>query len=60
MMTKAELEGVLTRMALGEREAFDQIYEATSATLFGLCLHILEDSAAAEEALLEAYTTIWR
>ncbi|MEM1375050.1 MAG: sigma-70 family RNA polymerase sigma factor [Pseudomonadota bacterium] len=60
MTTRAEIESYLARIALGEREAFDLLYAATSAKLFGVCLRILNDRAAAEEALQEAYVRIWQ
>lgn len=50
----------LQRVAAGDRPALAELYSATSAKLFGVCLRILPDRAEAEEALQEAYLTIWR
>jgi RNA polymerase sigma-70 factor (ECF subfamily) len=50
----------LQRVAGGDREALAELYSATSAKLFGVCLRILFDRAEAEEALQETYITIWR
>lgn len=44
----------------GNQMAFTRLYHATSARVFGLALHILSDSADAEEATLDAYAAIWR
>ncbi|MFI4966631.1 MAG: sigma-70 family RNA polymerase sigma factor [Caulobacterales bacterium] len=50
----------MTRVAAGERAALRQIYEATSAKLFGVCLRILSDREDSEDVLQEVYVTIWR
>jgi RNA polymerase sigma factor (sigma-70 family) len=57
---RAALIAILRRVAAGERSALSELYSATSAKLFGTCLRILPDRAEAEEALQEAYLTIWR
>lgn len=43
----------------GNRLAFEALYRATSARLFGICLYYLGNHAEAEEVLQEAYTSIW-
>ena len=58
MATREDIEEWLARAALGDRRAFRPLYEATSAKLFGLCLHLLRDRAEAEDAFdtfIEAY-----
>ncbi|MDQ3289360.1 MAG: sigma-70 family RNA polymerase sigma factor [Pseudomonadota bacterium] len=47
-------------VAAGDRDAFEQLYRATSAKLFGVCLRVLPDRAEAEDVLQEVYTTVWR
>ncbi|QPH54340.1 sigma-70 family RNA polymerase sigma factor [Pontivivens ytuae] len=59
-MTAEELEHLLARCALGDRAAFSALYDRTSAKLFGVCLRILKERAAAEEVLQEVYIKIWR
>ncbi|MEQ8356404.1 MAG: sigma-70 family RNA polymerase sigma factor [Kiloniellaceae bacterium] len=54
------LELLLSRCSLGDQAAFTELYEATSAKLFGITLRILRREAWAEEALQEAYVKIWR
>lgn len=51
---------LLSRCSLGDQAAFAELYEATSAKLFGISLRILRREAWAEEALQEAYVKIWR
>jgi len=55
-----ELGRLLSRCSLGDQAAFGQLYEATSAKLFGIALRILRRESWAEEALQEAYVKIWR
>lgn len=56
---RARLAEALVRTGKGDRSAFEIVYRATSAKLFGVCLRIFPDKAEAEEALQEAYLTIW-
>jgi RNA polymerase sigma-70 factor, ECF subfamily len=51
---------LLADVANGSRAAFDALYRATSAKLFGVCLHFLRDRAEAEDLLQEIYANIWR
>lgn len=50
----------MTRVGRGDRAAFQQVYLATSAKLFGICLRILGDRAEAEDALQDVYVSLWR
>ncbi|WP_298693042.1 sigma-70 family RNA polymerase sigma factor [uncultured Sphingomonas sp.] len=54
------LSDALNRVASGDRAAFEDVYRRTSAKLFGVCLRILPVRQEAEEALQEAYLSIWR
>lgn len=57
---RAMLAALLAGIARGDRVALERLYSCTSAKLFGVALRILEDRAHAEEALQEAFLTIWR
>lgn len=57
--TPDALIGLMTRVAAGERAALRQLYDATSAKLFGVCLRILSDREESEDVLQEVYVTIW-
>jgi RNA polymerase sigma factor (sigma-70 family) len=50
----------LGRVASGDRAAFEEVYRRTSAKLFGVCLRILPMRQEAEDALQEAYLSVWR
>lgn len=56
----AEIEQLIGRTAGGDRAAFLDLYDRTSAKLFGICLRVLNDRADAEEVLQETYVKIWR
>jgi len=50
----------LLATAAGDRAAFRRLYAATSAKLYGICLRICVERHTAEDALQDAFTTIWR
>jgi RNA polymerase sigma-70 factor, ECF subfamily len=56
---RARLVDALVRTGEGDRSAFESLYRATSAKLFGVCLRIFPERSEAEEALQDAYLTIW-
>jgi RNA polymerase sigma-70 factor (ECF subfamily) len=58
-MTPHDITKLIVRTSLKDRGAFDQLYRATSAKLFGVCLRILNDRGEAEEALQEVFVKIW-
>lgn len=55
-----ELARLLSRVALGDRQAFGSLYRLTSARLFGVVLRIQPDRASAEDVLQEVYVNVWR
>ena len=54
-----ELFHLLSLSGQGDRAAFQSLYEATSAKLFGLSLRILNRRDLAEEALQDSFINIW-
>jgi RNA polymerase sigma factor (sigma-70 family) len=56
----ANLADALSRVAVGDRAAFEAVYRRTSVKLFGVCLRILPVRQEAEEALQEVYLSVWR
>ena len=54
------LSDALARVADGSEAALKEVYQRTSAKLFGLCLRILGDRGEAEDALQEIYVSVWR
>lgn len=59
-VARQRLAKALGRVARGDRAALGDVYSATSAKLFGVCLRILPDREEAEDVLQEAYLTVWR
>ncbi|OBY28510.1 sigma-70 family RNA polymerase sigma factor [Leisingera sp. JC1] len=60
MTTRSDIEQLLARTSLGDRAAFSDLYDATSAKLFGICLRVLKNRSEAEDALQDAYVRIWQ
>jgi len=54
------LADLLSRIALGDRAAFDRLYRDTSTHLLGVILRIQSDRAQAEDVLQEVYVNVWR
>jgi RNA polymerase sigma-70 factor (ECF subfamily) len=57
---RARLVAVLGAVAAGDRRAFQELYQRTSAKLYGVCCRILGEGQDAEDALQEAYANVWR
>lgn len=55
-----ELSLLLSRSALGDRQAFAQLYERTSGHLFAVLLRIQRDRGQAEDLLQEVYVAVWK
>ena len=50
---------MIVQIGLRDRSAFSDLYDATSAKLFGVCLRVLNNRSEAEEVLQEVYIRIW-
>jgi len=59
MATPAELVGLIAAVAQRDEAAFERLYGATRAKLFGVVLRILHRQDLAEEVIQEAYVRIW-
>ena len=57
---RADLNASLLRVAAGDEAALKEVYDRTSAKLFGICLRILKTETEAEDVLREVYLSIWR
>jgi RNA polymerase sigma-70 factor, ECF subfamily len=60
MSGPAELVWLLAAVAKGDQTAFERLYAATRAKLYGVVLRILRRSDLADEVMQEAYLKIWR
>jgi len=56
----ASLETLIANTAQGEHASFARIFERTHTHLFGVAVRILGQGHAAEDALQEAYVSIWK
>jgi RNA polymerase sigma-70 factor, ECF subfamily len=54
------LETLLAQTAQGNHASFADIYKRTQAHLFGVAVRILGQGQVAEDALQEAYVSIWK
>lgn len=59
MTNTAELQQLLSRVALGDRAAFRRLYDATAPSLLGVALRILRQRERAEEVLQDAFVNVW-
>jgi len=55
-----ETSVLISKVALGDKDAFASLYKDTSPKLFAICLRILKDRSEAEEALQDVYIKIWK
>lgn len=56
-LTDGEL---IERIAVGDRDSFDELYRRYARAVLGLALRRLGDRGRAEEATQEVFTAIWR
>jgi RNA polymerase sigma-70 factor (ECF subfamily) len=57
--TQDRLAQLLSRIALADRAAFEQLYLATRAKLFAVSLRIVRERFLAEEVLQDSFLSIW-
>ncbi len=60
MLMRAELVWLLAAVAKGDVAAFERLYEATRAKLYGVLLRILGRAELAEEVMQETYLKVWK
>src|SRR6186997_3469213 len=59
MLTSAELVWLMAAVAKGDQAAFERLYAATRAKLYGVALRILRRADLADEVIQETYLKIW-
>src|SRR2546423_4268385 len=59
MLTPAELVWLMAAVAKGDQAAFERLYGATRAKLYGVAFRILRRSDLADEVIQESYLKIW-
>ena len=60
VLTPADLVELIAAVAKGDEAAFDRLYAATRAKLYGVVLRILRRTDLADEVMQDAYLRIWR
>ena len=60
MLMQAELVWLVGAVAKGDTAAFERLYGATRAKLYGVLLRILGKPELAEEVMQETYLKVWR
>jgi RNA polymerase sigma-70 factor (ECF subfamily) len=59
LLTTPELVWLLAAVAKGDQVAFERLYQATRAKLYGVVLRILRRADLADEVIQEAYLKVW-
>ena len=54
------LVAILARVARSDQSAFQSLYDATSAKLYGIIVRVLRNRSAADEILQEVYVKVWQ
>ena len=60
MEVNEDIEAFISKVALGDREAFSALYDATSAKLFAVCIRVLKQRDVAEDVLQEVFIKVWK
>lgn len=59
-VSRETLTSALERVAVGDKAAFETLYAATSAKLYGIIIRILGRPDLADEILQEVYIRVWQ
>jgi RNA polymerase sigma-70 factor, ECF subfamily len=58
--SSSELAAVLERVAAKDKSAFELLYRATSAKLYGIIVRIVTSRSMADDLLQEVYVRVWQ
>ena len=56
---RRELEGLLTRLAAGDRESLGGLYQRTRGAVYALALSILQDPQEAQDVTQDVFIRVW-
>jgi RNA polymerase sigma-70 factor (ECF subfamily) len=59
MLTSPELVWLLAAVAKADEVAFERLYQATRAKLYGVVLRILRRADLADEVMQDTYLKVW-
>ncbi|MFD9739250.1 sigma factor [Umezawaea sp. NPDC059074] len=54
------IDDLLKRVALGDRRAFDALYQAGATKVHSVIRHVVDDGAVAEEVAFDVWLQVWR
>ncbi|MFD8230543.1 sigma-70 family RNA polymerase sigma factor [Streptomyces sp. NPDC059696] len=57
---KPDLEELVSRVALGDEDAFASVYDAVAGSVLGVARAVLRDQAQSEEVAQEVLVEVWR
>jgi len=60
LLNSTELNTLILLVQKGDQSAFEKLYDAYSAALFGISLKILGDKKEAEDAVQDTFIKIWK
>ncbi len=56
----ADIDALLGRVARGDNQAFDALYDQVSSAVYGLARRVVRDPARAEDVTQEVFLEVWR
>ncbi|WP_136441211.1 sigma-70 family RNA polymerase sigma factor [Pacificoceanicola onchidii] len=60
MVLEDDMDRLMSRVAMADRQAFAKLYTHTAPALFAVALQVLKTDAEAEEVLQEVYLRVWQ
>ena len=60
VLSRQQLDVLLNDISRGDKVAFEQLYRATSAKLYGIVLRIVRRREVADELLQDIYLRVWK
>ena len=57
---RADIDVLLGRVARGDSQAFDALYDEVSPAVYGLARRVVRDPARAEDVTQEVFLEVWR
>ncbi len=56
----ADIDALMGRVARGDNQAFDALYDQVSSAVFGLARRVVRDPGKAEDVTQEVFLEVWR
>jgi RNA polymerase sigma-70 factor (ECF subfamily) len=56
----ADIDALVSRVARGDSQAFDRLYDEVSASVYGLARRVVRDPSRAEDVTQEVFLEVWR